>query len=328
VPFRIATSNRCLALEPHDDFGHDRSMRFDELLRRLRPAIGLVAASLVVATLRAQTPPASDLLVRVGLTTDEASQARAGQPVVRMIQPNTPAEVAAAGAIRIRGDLERLVTWLRDIEDFRKAAGTENVGVISRPPNTADFSRGAPAGLTADIQQRLAACAAAYQSGGDDALGACHESQPSRTFQAEFQDMLRRATTLWNLAYPFAVYLEAFPKQRMPEVEDFFYWTVESDGRQPMTALHHVVLQRLADKSLRLADKQFYASRDLDAALLVGQATPVSGAGSFDLVVSVRARSGRLAGVAARVLRSRIEREVADSLAMYLDWLRRNYALG
>jgi hypothetical protein len=95
-----------------------------------------------------------------------------------------------------------------------------------------------------------------------------------------------------------------------------------------MSTLHHIVLQRLADKSLRLADKQFYASRDLDAALLVGQATPVPGAGSFDLVVSVRARSGRLDGVAARVLRSRIEREVADSLAMYLDWLRRNYTLG
>jgi hypothetical protein len=40
--------------------------------------------------------------------------------------------------------------------------------------------------------------------------------------------MLRRATTLWNLAYPFARYLETFPQERPPEVEDRFYWTLES----------------------------------------------------------------------------------------------------
>jgi hypothetical protein len=88
------------------------------------------------------------------------------------------------------------------------------------------------------------------------------------------------------------------------------------------------VLQRLPDKSLLLADKQFYASRELDAALLIGQATPSADGRTFDLVVAARARSERLSGMAARVLRSRIEREMAETLAMYLDWLQRNYALG
>ena len=290
-------------------------------------AVGLFVAGALSTVLQAFAQPtaAPDLLVRVGLTTDEAARARAGQAVVRSLPPNAPTEVAAAGAIRIRGDLERLVAWLRDIEDFRRAIGTENVAVINRPPAAADFARGAV--IEPGTQARLAACAAAYQTGGDASLGACHESQPSEPFQAEFQDMLRRASTLWNLAYPFAKYLETFPKERPPDVEERFYWTVESGGRQPITTLHHVVLQRLADQSLRLADKQFYASRDLDAALLVGQATPVAG-GSFDLVIGVRARSARLSGVAARVLRGRIEKEMADALAMYLDWMQRNYALG
>ena len=282
------------------------------------------AGALVVLSAVGQ-PAAADLLVRVGLTADEAGRARAGQAVVRSLPANAATEVAAAGAIRIKGDLERLVVWLKDIEDFRKALGTENIGAIGRPPSAPEFARGAI--LEPETQRRLAACAAAYQTGGDASLGACHDSQPSQPFQAEFQDMLRRATTLWNLAYPFAKYLETFPRERPPDVEERFYWTLESAGRQPITTLHHVVLQRLADKSLRLADKQFYASRDLDAALLVGQATPVPG-GGFDLVVGVRARSGRLAGVAARVLRGRIEKELADALAMYLDWMQRNYALG
>ena len=245
--------------------------------------------------------------------------------MIRSLPPNTSTEVAAAGAVRIRGDLERLVIWLHDIEDFRRAIGSDNVGVIRQPAVAADFAR-APA-IPLEAQGRLARCAAAYQQGGDASLGVCHGAQPATPFQAEFQDMLRRASTLWNLAYPFAKYLETFPRERPPDVDDRFYWTVESGGRQAITTLHHLVLQRLADKSLRLADKQFYASRDLDAALLVGQATPLPG-GSFDLVISVRARSERLAGVAARVLRGRIERDVADALAMYLDWLQRNYAIG
>jgi len=295
------------------------------MIRAMRFALALGGIVAAFGAVSAQPAPAGDLLVRVGLTADEAARARSGQPVVRMLPPNAPTEVAAAGAIRIRGDLERLVVWLRDIEDFRRAAGTANVGVIGRPPSAADLARGT--GVEAD-GARLATCAAAYQSGGDAALGQCHEAPPSTPFQAEFQDMLRRATTLWNLAYPFAKYLETFPQERPAGVEDFFYWTVESGARQPITTLHHVVLQRLDDKSLRLADKQFYASRDFDAALLVGQATPVPGGAGFDLVIAVRARSGKLGGVAARVLRGRIEREVSDTLAMYLDWLQRNYAMG
>jgi hypothetical protein len=79
---------------------------------------------------------------------------------------------------------------------------------------------------------------------------------------------------------------------------------------------------------VRLADKQFYASRDLDAALLIGQATPSRDRTAFDLVVVVRGRTAKLGSMAARVLRGRIEREIADTLAGYLDWMRRNFALG
>lgn len=318
----------------------------------------------------ALTQPAApaDLLVRVGLTAEEAARARAGQAVVRVVPPNVGTEIGAAGAIRIRGDLERLVAWLGDIEDFRKAAGAENVGAFGRPARAEDFQRaaaagvdveelqrcrpgacdirmpaayierfsrqvpwgtpGAPAAASALARQLLADYAAAYQSGGDAALGAHHDQKAPQAVAAEFQDMLRRATTLWNLAYPFVSYLETFPKGRPPDVEERFYWTRESGTRQPVTTLHHVALQRLPDKSLRLADKQFYASRDLDAGLLIGQATPLADGQSFDLVVSVRARSARLDGMAARVLRGRIERELADTLGMYLDWLQRTFALG
>ncbi len=333
--------------------------------RRVVPALALAFAAGAATYVGGQS---DDLLLRVGLTADEAAKARAGQAAVRVLPPNAPTEIAVAGAIRIRGDLERLVVWLRDIEDFRKAAGTSNVGVIARPARPDDFASMSAAGLDVELLRNcrpgncdirmpaayldrfsrevpwntpeaaaaaaslartlLAEYATAYQTGGDAALGRHHDQSQPQAVAAQFQDLLRRATSLWNLAYPFASYLETFPKDRPEGVEDNFYWTRETDTRQPVTTLHHVALQRLPDKSLRLADKQFYASRDLDAALLIGQATPSADGRTFDLVVAARARSGRLGGMAARVLRSRIEREMAETLAMYLDWLQRNYALG
>jgi hypothetical protein len=310
----------------------------------------------------------SDLLTRVGLTAAEAAQARSGKAAVRVLKPSTSAEIAVAGAIRIRGDLERLAVWLNDIEDFRKAIGVEAVGALSRPARAEDFAVLAGAGIdlaelqrcrpgaceirmpaaflsrfTAEVpwgtpqageaagrlaRQLLAEYAAAYQKGGDAALGAHHDQKDPQAIAHTFQDLLRRATQVWNLAHPFATYLETFPAERPADVVDHFYWTRESGARRPVTTLHHVVLQRLPDKSLRLADKQIYASREIDAGLLMGQATPLADGKSFDLVLALRARTSRLDSMAARVLRGAIERDVADTFAMYLDWLQRNFALG
>jgi hypothetical protein len=341
---------------------------------RLRP-IGCTAAVAGLLTLGAAARPISegqaaptDVYTRVGFTAEEAATALGGKAAVRVLQPNVDTEIAVAGAIRIRGDLERLVAWLRDIEDFRKAVGAEAVGVIGQPPRPEDFVGMGAAGIDlAELQQckpgnceiqmpatflarfakevpwgtaqapeaaaqlgrqLLTEYAAAYQKGGDPALGAHHDQKEPTAIATEFQDLLRRAATLWNFAYPFASYLETFPKGRPPGVEDRFYWTRETGARRPVTTLHHVVLQRLTDKSLRLADKQFYASRDLDAGLLVGQATPSADRTIFDLVIALRARSSRLGSMGARLLRGRIEREVADTFAMYLNWLQANFALG
>ena len=264
------------------------------------------------------TAPAADLFTRVGLTSDEAATALGGRPAVRVLPSGVETEVAVAGAIRVRGDVERLVLWLRDFEQLRRSLGTEVLGGVDTPPSRADFAA-LPAD-DADGHAVLVERAASYQKSGDRAL--------DPTAAASFQDMIRRAATLWQLAYPFAVYLEEYPQKRPAEVEDRFYWTRETAVRKPVTTLHHVVLQRLSDRSVRFADKQFYASRDIEAALLVGQATPTADGRSFDLVVSLRARVPKLDSLAARVLRERISREVSDAFAAYLDWIQRSFALG
>ena len=336
----------------------------------------LVAAPLACAgifllapheNLRGQAGGASaDLLTRVGLTSNEAAVARSGRPAVRVLPGSVETEVAVAGAIRIRGNLERLAAWLRDIEAFRRALGSDAIGAIDTPARVENFSAISAADLdlselarcasgpcairmppayaarlkavpwreaAADthaarvVRELLADYAAAYQAGGDRALGKLHDPQAPRLPADAFQDMLRRAVPVWQLAYEFAAYLEEFPQRRPDGIEDRFYWTREAAVRKPVATLHHVVLQRLPDGSLRLADKQFYASRDIDAALLVGQATPTADRQAFDLVVSVRARVPQAGSLAGRLLRDRVNREMADTFAAYLTWLEQSFRL-
>ena len=270
-------------------------------------ALIILAGTLAIGSQPAQ-PPAGDLFTRVGLTAEEAATARSGQRVVRELKAAVDTELAVAGAIRIRGAVDRLAAWLGDIEQFRRSLGADVMGTIDTPARAENFS-----GLSPAEADQLLSRAAAYQRSGN------------RT-DDQFNDMLRRAAQLWQLAYPFAVYLEEFPASRPAGVDDRFYWTRET-GRNSVLTLHHVVLERLPDKSLRLADKQFYASRDIDTALLVGQATPAAD-GNFDLIVVLRARVPKLGSIAARALRGRVSREITDSFGMYLDWLKQSFALG
>jgi hypothetical protein len=66
----------------------------------------------------------------------------------------------------------------------------------------------------------------------------------------------------------------------------------------------------------------------VDAALLVlWLGTPPDGQGYY-LLAGMRGRSGLLEGLAARMLRKRIEEESHEYVRIYLDWLRRSLARG
>ena len=122
--------------------------------------------------------------------------------------------------------------------------------------------------------------------------------------------MLRRATKVWDLAYPFVSYLETVPGERPDGTESRFYWTRDNVGRKPVLTLHHVAMQEFPDGRVLVADKQFYASRQIDAALLIALAIPDRRPDRFDLIVSVKARADAVSGAAGRMLRGRIEQEM------------------
>jgi hypothetical protein len=338
-------------------------------MRLLATAVLATTASVMVLAQPAASLSVDQLLTeRLGVSAADAGRFKAGNTaVVWSVPASADTEIAAIGAIRVKGDLRRLVVWLRDIESFIRATGTVNVGAIPVPATAAAFSkvtlstadmnalkscrakncdiRMPPSFMArfqnevawngADAQAQAAALGRslvaeyvnAYQQGGDAATGAFHDPANPMAHANDFLDMLRHSTRLWDLARPFTNYLETYPAEAPASTESRFYWTRDEIRSHPTLTLHHVVLQELAGGRVLVADKQFYASREIDAGLMIAFGVPNADYTSLDLVVSVKVRSAAIRGVAARVLRGRIDKEVRGSLTTYLEWIRDSFAL-
>ena len=172
---------------------------------------------------------------RLGIAAADVGRFKAGNAaVVWSVPASADNEIAAAGAIRVKGDLRRLVVWLRDIESFMRATGSVNVGAIPHPATAADFgsvtlnaadvnalkacrsknceirmppsfiarfqnevawsSSDALAQATTLGRSLVAEYVSAYQKGGDAAIGAFHDPANPLTQSNEFRDMLRQST--------------------------------------------------------------------------------------------------------------------------------------
>src|SRR5690349_13786583 len=111
--------------------------------RSLACSAAIVAAtSLIAFGQPAATLPVEQLLRdRLAVPAADLSRFTSGNAVVWPIPAAADNEVAAVGAVRAKGDLRRILAWLRDIESFMRAAGTENVGAIADPATPADLAR-------------------------------------------------------------------------------------------------------------------------------------------------------------------------------------------
>jgi hypothetical protein len=272
--------------------------------------------------------------------------------------------MAVFGAVRIPDDKERLVRWIRDIDGFRKAADLGLSRKISSPPAINDFGEvaldsgelqalarcqpgdcalrlgdraisrfqtevdwaAADAGRRANLltRQLLLGYAEAYLRGGDAALDAAYNERTPWPVADGFRELIRDATNLAALAPSLTTYLERYPAPANAPVEEFLYWAKGGLGTEPSVTLHHLVIQWDPGGSVFIVNKQLYASRYVDAALLVlWLATPPDGRGYY-LLAGLRGRSRLLEDFTARVLRSRIEEESRSYIQIYLDWLRKS----
>lgn len=303
------------------------------------------------------------LTERFSFSASDLGQLRGGQTVTKTAPIEGP-EMAVFGAVRIPDDKERLVRWIRDIEGFRKAADVGVSRKLSSPPAINDFGdlsldsgelsalqkckpgscdlligdpaigrfqsevdwSAADAGRRANLltRQLMLAYSDAYLRGGDAALGAAHDERKPRPVAGEFHALIESATNLHALNSPLATYLERYPAAPAVPVEEFLYWAKGGLGPEPSITLHHLVIQRDQGSGIFIADKQLFASRYVDASLLVLWLAPPPDGQGYYLLAGLRSRSTMLEGFTARMLRGKIEEESRSYLQIYLDWLRKS----
>jgi hypothetical protein len=287
--------------------------------------------------------------------------------VTKLLPSRETIEVGVAGAVRIAGKPDRFVYWLKDIASFRKAAELGVSRKLSNPPQIGDFAdlslgdeelgalkacrpgncdlrlgdKGiarfqaevdwaapdAAARANTLMRQMMLGHAQAYLKGGDAALGMSHNEKTPRVAADEFHALLYQSTTLYALAPAFAAYLEQFPAASLPGSEQFLYWAKGGAGPEASVTLHQVVIYNPPGGDVIVADKQIYASRYTDAAvLIISLASSPDGKGYY-AIVGARARSTMLGGMAARMLRGRVEKETVSTAAMYLNWIQQSLSM-
>jgi len=334
-------------------------------LRVLSGAAGVLMLQIGSAQVRA-TDPERLLADRFGFTPAEIGQVRAGKSVAKQLPTADSSEVGVIAAVKIPGQAERLALWLKDVATFRKAAELGIAKRLSDPPQIGDFAdlsldadelaalkacrpgncdlrlgdkaiqqfqtgvdwTAADAGRRANLltRQLLLGHAEAYLKGGDAALGAYHDEKTPKVAADEFRLVLSQSKTLHGLAAPLVAYLERFPSAELSQSEQLLYWAKGGVGPEASITLHQLVSYHPQGGEIMVVDKQLYASRYVDASLAVVSLVSAPDGSGFYALVGARARSTMLSGVAARVLRGRVEKSARETTTMYLDWIRASMA--
>jgi hypothetical protein len=197
----------------------------------------------------------------------------AGKTLVRVLSEDD-GNVAVFGARRVAADGERLVAWMRRIEELRQGRFVESLSRFSSPPSIDDLSRlslddddlqtlrdctsgKCRAKITApevdtlrrEIQSAGAAWMAAverafrgivlerlraYQAGGHRAIGRYVDGRTPVPLDAVFGSLVEHTPCLAGRFDGLIGFLEEFPGVADQEFETLFYWSKERLGGKPI----------------------------------------------------------------------------------------------
>src|SRR5436190_11985173 len=231
--------------------------------------LGLAAFQVARAQDRSINPERL-LADRFGFTADDVSRARSGQAVAKLLPRNDASDIGVIAAVRITAQAGRLVGWLQNVAEFRRAAELGLARRLSDQPGIVDFadlsldanelaalracrpgrcdlligdkaieriqsdvnwtSPDAERRANLSMRQLLLAHAEAYLTGGDQALGAVHDEKNPRVRADEFHQVLWQSKGLYDIAPALTAYLEGFPNARPPKAEQFLYWAKGGAG--------------------------------------------------------------------------------------------------
>jgi hypothetical protein len=331
------------------------------LLRVIGPAC--VSAVLLAAAGSDIDLAIRDVLTRYfRFTTSELADLQAGKVVRHGLESTAAGEVGVVGAVRINAPKAKFLTHMRDIVRFKSGPDVLQIGRFSRPPTlddlsaltveTADFDSRAcrvgdcgvrlPAAViqrlqreidpgAPDLQRRAAAQfkqvlldnVIAYVNGTPGRFEQYDDgARPIRPLD-EFDGVLRSSPALAALVPGLSDHLKNFPASRLPDAEDFLYWSKERISMSAFITVTHVTIVCPSTATCVMTTKDVYSSRYIDASLAISIATDsLETPSAFYLVYSNRSRASALKGRLSALRRAIVERRARGSLDEHLRTLK------
>jgi hypothetical protein len=282
---------------------------------------------------------------------EELADLQRGQIARHVLPAHAAGEIAVTGAVRIRAAKTACFARVRDIVHFKTGEEIVQIGRFSEPPALADLAaltvgpddfdvrscrvgdcsirlpaatierigrdvdlKGSDAQLRGPqlFKQILLDEVTAYRSGAERMRQFDDGPKPIRSGD-EFEGIVGGMPELDVLMPGLADYLRRFPTVRLPNAEDFLYWSKEKFGIAPFITVTHVTIARTPSAALVMTSKDVYSSRYFNSSLGLTIAAPEQD-GGFLLVYENRSRASALTGALSGLRRSMVEHRVKGSL--------------
>lgn len=251
--------------------------------------VGVLATALAMAQTIPTRDPLGFLAPTVSFNAGERARIDRGEAVVKVVAARDR-DIAIASAVPVNVDGDRLIAWMRRIEDLKKGRYVSQIGRFSEPPRTEDLGaltlddddldeirrcRPGACGVKlsneaiADLRQAAAAAGTnwkpavqeafrgvvlahvqKYVTDGLAGLPPYHDQKSPVSPDAEFAAIIKESAFLPARQPALGDYLTRFPRRASNDIESFFYWSKEELGGKPIITVTHVSIIRNADPDL------------------------------------------------------------------------------
>lgn len=322
--------------------------------RRLAVLLVLCAGLSAVAQDPDIEPDVRAVLTRqLRFSEDDLAAVRRGRVVKHGLPSRAPGEVAVVGAVRVRAPKAAFFARVRDIARFKSGPDVLQIGRFSDPPMLDDLAaltvdkddfdvRSCRVGdcgirLPADVIRRfqqeidpkardaqlrggemfkelLLDEVKAYVSGAERMTQYDDGGKPIRP-RDQFEGILANMPEISALMPGLADHVRLYPSNRLPDAEDFLYWSKEKFGVEPFITVTHVTIVGRSASTCVMTTRDVYSSRYLDASVAFAIAADAGETPeAFDLIYENRSRANALKGGLGGLRRSLTERRARGGL--------------
>jgi len=323
--------------------------------------IALMACAVVASTL--STDPFAFFQPSLTVTAERRSELDQGRPVARVIA-SKDAEVGVWAAVPVHVDGDRLVAWMRRIDELKKSKYVLAIGRFSNPPRLEDLAAlsldhedasalaachpgdcalklsaaemttlqhlaGQPDTLDRTFRQLLLDRVNAYLAGGR--IGPYADTTSDVWPGQEFDRLLEDSPFISMHAPSLADSLRTAGPASTPRVESFLYWSKENLGGKPTVSVTDVHIVRGDGANVPevvVAGKQIFATHYFNASLGVTVLVRGEPGHANYLVYVNRSALDVLQGKFGGVVRWFTQRRLKSEAGNVLEGLRRRLESG